>query len=143
MMSLYCLWVSLMLRTYSRIIALIGMVAASAQAADETLTLACKGRETSSGKGPKTSEVIDIGIIVDFQKKIVTGFFDSPSPPLKIDSLTETAISFSGKEVDNKGLIWSMNGTLDRITGSLIAAWEGFNLTISYDLKCRPTQRMF
>jgi hypothetical protein len=82
-MSLYCLWVSLMLRTYSRIIALIGMVAASAQAADETLTLACKGRETSSGKGPKTSEVIDIGIIVDFQKKIVTGFFDSPSPPSK------------------------------------------------------------
>src|SRR5262245_65023390 len=47
MMSLYWLWVSPMLRTYSRIIALTAMVAGpsiTAQAADQTtLTLACQG----------------------------------------------------------------------------------------------------
>jgi hypothetical protein len=44
----------------------------------------------------RSSEVISIGIILDLQKKTVTGLGDFP--PLRIDSLTETMISFSGEQ---------------------------------------------
>ena len=136
------------LRTCPYIIALTVMVAglSSAQAADTTLTLACKGTETSGVGARKSSEVVNIGIIVDLQKKTVTGLSDDL--PLTIESLTETMISFHGMRGswDNKRIVWSMSGTLDRITGSLVAAssrYEAPNVELSYDLKCRPAQRMF
>jgi hypothetical protein len=113
----------------------------TAHAADTTLTLACKGTETRGtfrSGAPKSSEVINIGVIVDFQKKTVVGL--EPTVPLTIDGLTETTISSAGAEAD-----WHMSGTLDRVTGSLVAASSRSNpnLTLSYDLQCRPTQRMF
>jgi transposase len=39
-------------------------------------------------------------------------------------------ISFSGQEgsLDKKGLAWSMYGTLDRITGSLVANWSRYEV---------------
>jgi hypothetical protein len=101
----------------SRAIALTAMVAAvsmTAQAADTTVTLACKGTQTSGGGARTSSEVINIGIIVDFQKKTVVGL--EPTVPLTIVGLTETEISFHGSETD-----WQMSGTLDRVTGSLVA----------------------
>jgi len=110
----------------------------TAHAADETLTLACKGKETSGVAARKSSEVINIGIVVDFQKKTVVGL--EPTTPLTIDGLTETTISFVGQEAD-----WHMSGTLDRVTGSLIAASirSNPNLLFTFDLHCRPAQRMF
>jgi hypothetical protein len=79
--------------------------------------------------------------MVDFQKKIVTGLSDSV---LTIDGLTETTISFSGQEAQ-ANFVWNMNGTLDRVTGSLVAASSQSNprFTLTYDLHCRSTQRMF
>jgi hypothetical protein len=134
--------VSPMRRACSRVIALIAMVAClsvTANAADTTLTLACKGTETrkSWDGARKSSEVINIGLIVDFQKKTIIGLSDSL---LTIVGVTETTISFEGAEA-----YWNMNGTLDRVTGSLVAASgrSNPNLTLSYDLQCRPTQRMF
>jgi hypothetical protein len=126
---------------------MVAAVSMTAQAAETTLTLACKGTETSElGSARKSSEVINIGIVVDLQKKTVTGLSDFP--PLTIDSLTETMISFSGIQGswDNKSIVWNMSGTLDRITGSLVAGsnrWEDPKVMLSYDLKCRPAQRMF
>ena len=131
-----------MLRTCSRLMALTAMVAAlstTAQAADTMLTLACEGIETSQwGSGPKSSEKVNIGIIVDFQKKTVVGL--EPTVPLTIDGLTETEVSFHGSETD-----WQMSGTLDRVTGSLVATSvrSNPNVKLSFDLQCRPTQRMF
>src|SRR5262249_5353609 len=139
-----------MLRTCSCVIALTAMVTcglATARAADTTLTLACEGTETTQwGSGPKSFEKVNIGIIVDLQKKTVTGL--EPTSPLTIDDLTETTISFSGMQGswDNKGLAWNMSGILDRITGSLVASssrYEAPKNTLSFDLKCRPAQRMF
>jgi hypothetical protein len=136
-----------MLRPCSRVIALTVVGLSTAQAADSTLTLACQGTETSKwGSGPKSSERVNIGIIVDLQKKTVTGLSDSY--PLTIETVTDTMISFSGQEGswDKKGLAWSMYGTLDRITGSLIASssrYEAPKNELSYDLQCKPTQRMF
>jgi hypothetical protein len=130
-----------MLRTWSCVIAVVATVTCSsvpAQAADSILTLACKGTETSKGGARTSSEVINIGIIVDFQKKTVVGL--EPTVPLTIDGLTETTISFTGT-----GANWGMSGTLDRVTGSLVASSirSNPNLMISHDLKCRPAQRIF
>jgi hypothetical protein len=132
-----------MLRTCSRGIASIVMVTfglVTAQAADTTLTLACQGTVTrkSWDGARKSSEVINIGIIVDFQKKTVVGL--EPTAPLTIDHLTETTISFAGAEGE-----WNMIGTLDRVTGLLgaVSIRSNLRLMLSYDLQCRPTQRMF
>jgi hypothetical protein len=115
----------------------------TAHAADTTLTLACQGKETSRGNAGTSSEVINIGIIVDFQKKTVVG--PEPTVPLTIDGLTETTVSFTRSEVG-----WHMSGTLDRVTGSLVAASIKSDpvtrktlLSVSHDLQCRPAQRMF
>jgi hypothetical protein len=133
-----------MLRTCSCVIALNAMVAflsTTVLAADTTLTLACKGHGDSEdflARRGYVSEVINIGIIVDFQKKTIVGL--EPTVPLTIDGLTETTISFAGAEAE-----WSMSGTLDRVTGSLVAASvrSNPNLIFLFDLQCRPTQRMF
>jgi hypothetical protein len=55
-----------MLRRCSCVIALAVMLVGlpTAQAADAVLTLACKGKETSGVGARKSSEVINIGIIV-------------------------------------------------------------------------------
>jgi hypothetical protein len=121
----------------TRVITLIAMViclSMAAQAADTTLTLACEGTETSRGGARTSSEVINIGIIVDFQKMTVVGL--EPTVPLTIDRLTETTISFAGAEAN-----WHMSGILDRVTGSLVAAssTSNPNLMLSWDLQCRPT----
>jgi hypothetical protein len=108
-----------------------------------TLTLACKGTQISKGgAGTPESEQINIGIIVDFQKKTVAGLSDTL---LKISGVTETAVSFDGAETG-----WSINGTLDRVTGSFVAASISYEpntrktiLSVLHDLQCRPTQRMF
>jgi hypothetical protein len=126
-------------------IALSAMVTCGlAQAADTTLTLACKGTETDKGGAGSSSEQINIGIIVDFQKKVVLGL-SGDSEPVPITSISETTISFAAKETG-----WVMNGTLDRVTGALVASSIKFEpttrktiLSVSLDLQCRPTQRMF
>jgi hypothetical protein len=119
------------------LLALAALSTAQAAEPTGTLTLACKGTETHKGSAGISSDQINIGVMVDFQKKIVTGLSDSV---LTIDGLTETTISFSGGEAN-----WNMSGTLDRVTGSLLAASTRSNprLTLTYDLQCRSTQRMF
>jgi hypothetical protein len=92
-----------MLRRCSCVIGLAVMLVGlpTAQAADTTLMLACKGTETSGVGARKSSEVVNIGIIVDLQKKTVTGLSDDP-------------LSFHGMRGswDNKRIVWSMSGTL-------------------------------
>ena len=130
-----------MLRLCLRVIALIAIVTCSsmtAPAADTTLTLSCKGKQTSGVGERKSSEVINIGIIVDLQKNTVAGL--EPTVPLTIDFLAETTLSFSRAETD-----WQMSGTLDRMTGSLVATSvrSNPNVMLSFALQCKPMQRMF
>ena len=122
----------MVLRFSARVIALGMMLVGlpTAQAADTTLTLACQGTKTSRVGAATSSEVINIGIIVDFQKKTVVGLSDNA---LTIVGSTETTISFVGG---------TMKGTLDRVTGTLDATLIRSDLR-SWNLKCRPTQRMF
>ena len=120
---------------------LVGL--STGQAADTTLTLACQGTQIMRGKGT-ASEQINIGVIVDFQKKAVLGL-GGESESVPITSISETIISFDAKETG-----WVMSGTLDRVTGALVLSSIKFDpntrkeqLTTSLDLQCKPTQRMF
>jgi hypothetical protein len=90
-------------------IALALAVLSTAQAAEPTgtLTLACQGTETDKGGAGTTSAQINIGVIVDFQKKAVLGL-SGDSEPVPITSISETTISFATQETG-----WVMNGTLD------------------------------
>jgi hypothetical protein len=56
----------------------------------------------------------------------------------------------AGPGPSKRAVSYSMNGTIDRVTGAVEAGFmsfpkEGWGLTwtTSYALKCRPTQRMF
>ena len=154
MMSPYWLWVSPMLRTYSRIIALTAMVAtSSAQAADTTLTLACQGTTTDKMKDAKDAKPapISMGIIVDFTKNTVQGFGipGVSDYPVKIRGINDARIVFDGSH-DNGTSVASITGSIDRVTGDVEATdlqsnTKTGNVTssTSYALKCKPAQRMF
>jgi hypothetical protein len=58
------------------LLALAALSTAQAAEPTGTLTLVCKGTETHKGAGI-SSDQINIGVMVDFQKKIVTGLTDS------------------------------------------------------------------
>jgi hypothetical protein len=114
----------------------------SAQAADTTLMLACGGRWVIESRGVTSETIVNVGVIVDLDKKTVTGLADSL---FRITNITETTITFLVVEE-----YWSMSGALDRLTGSLVAKGGRYTSKSqiaewmhSYDLQCRPTQRMF
>jgi len=119
------------------LLALAGLCA-STVLADEptgTLTLACTGMETHQGGAGNSSEQINISIIVDFQKKSVTGLSDSQ---VAISNVDETAITLSAAETG-----WVMNGGMDRVTGWLYAVSTMSDpttretiLSVSYNLNC-------
>jgi hypothetical protein len=120
------------------LLAFLGLATVQAAEPTGTLTLACNGLEIRED-GRKTSDQVNIGVILYFQEKSVFGFLNTN---LFINDITETTISFAGG-VEG----WLMNGTLDRVTGMLTANASTVKgkpiASISYDLKCKPTQRMF
>jgi hypothetical protein len=137
-----------LLRTSSCVIALNAMVAAvsmTAQAANETLTLACQGTATDitrpvDGKPEPTS----MGIIINFTARTVAGL----DYPLKITSSDETTVFFEGRD-DTELTIRIISGSIDRVTGDMKAVSTKMDkntvisLNVAYFLKCRPAQRMF
>jgi hypothetical protein len=134
------------LRTSSCVIALNAMMAAismTAQAADDTLTLACKGTVTEDAK----PEPISMGIIANFTNRTVQGFEDLDFP-VKITGVNEVTVSFLGERLDVTNE--RFEGSIDRVTGAVNAYYTMMNLhtggivySIRYVLKCRPAQRMF
>src|SRR5262245_65033705 len=85
----------------TRVIMLIAMVTClsmTAEAADETLPLACQGTVTETMmEEEKKPEPISMGIIVNFTNSTVQGF-GNPDPnedfPIKITEVNEATISF-------------------------------------------------
>jgi hypothetical protein len=135
--------------TAAALVVVSGLWKSAAQATEPsgTLTLACKGTETSRGGAGTSSDEISIGVIVDFQKKAVLGLSSGEPVPVPITSISETTISF---DIAVSAAGWVMTGTLDRVTGALVASSLKSNpstgkviLSVSLDLQCRPTQRMF
>jgi hypothetical protein len=97
---------------------MVAAVSMTAQAADETLTLACQST-TTAGTEDKP-EPISMGIIVNFTKKTVHGFGDPifGEQLIKITGMTETAVYFSADDLgavspEAQGNMWCP--TVDRI----------------------------
>ena len=135
---------------------MVTFLSMTAEAADETLPLACQGTVTETVmEEEKKPEPISMGILVNFTNSTVQGF-GNPDPnedfPIKITGLSEVIISFQGKRPDNSKAATDrrIEGTIDRVTGDVNATDTLTNLKASkiaystrYALKCRPTQRMF
>jgi hypothetical protein len=138
------------------LIAMVTCLSMTAEAADETLPLACQGTVTETMmEQEKKPEPISMGIIVNFTNSTVLGF-GNPDPnedfPIKITGVNEVTISFQGKRLDNPKAATDrrIEGTIDRVTGDVNATDALTNLKTSriaystrYALKCRPMQRMF
>jgi hypothetical protein len=139
-----------MLRACSCVIALNAMMAAvsmTAQAADETLTLACKG---TVQRNAMKSEPVSMGIIVNFTARTITGFtLPTEKLPLTVLNFNDTTVQFSGS--NSIGSL-RIDGLIDRVTGDLeatairqpsITETTAATTIERYSLKCRSTQRMF
>jgi hypothetical protein len=108
---------SAMLRSCSRVTAMVAGLSMTAQAAEpETLTLACQGTRTITTK----PEPISMGIIVNFTKNTVQGFGSPSLMDVKIASMNDVTVTFGGAQ-DNGSSIASIRGNIDRVTGDVDA----------------------
>ena len=60
--------------------------------------------------------------------------------PTEITSTNDTTITFGGSD---RSAGWSVDGSIDRITGEVGATTTLWNLKTKFALKCRPAHRMF
>ena len=110
-----------------------------------TLTLACEGTAHTQAVGDGKPWAISTGLIIDFAAHTVDGI-EPGMMQMHIVEITETAISFAGKDASYGQ---NIHGTIDRVTGTVEAyffsspkgAKVSWNTT--YLLQCKPTQRMF
>jgi hypothetical protein len=132
-----------MLRSCAHIIALTAMVAGlsnTAQAAEpEMLRLACQGtvRFERSEHQDERTEPYSMGMTVNLTARTVQGF--GSEYPFKITNVNAGTIIF--KDTDEHSTVL---GHIDRVTGDLEAMiiWGGRDQQY-YQMKCKPTQRMF
>jgi hypothetical protein len=129
------------------IAATLVLVYGAAEAQSETsLMLSCTGA-LNDGLLNKVDSV-RIGVILNFQTMQVVGL--GYGWEANIDRVNETLVAFhrySSNELKNMVLV---DGTIDRITGSLMADVvvtsrqdSSTIISVSYDLACKPAQRLF
>jgi hypothetical protein len=135
---------------------LVAGLSTAAQAVETgTLTLACKGT-TVAGYNGGQPEPYSMSLILNFTDGKVQGF-GTPGlldPPVKITGINDVTVAFGGSTQASARVLglsdWSLNGTIDRVTGEVEASQtltdaktgKTFGST-AYSLKCRPMQRMF
>jgi hypothetical protein len=109
-----------------------------------TLTLSCDGTLTnmmSSDNDTKTETITKMGLLVNLAEDTVLGF----NPPARVKKTDAASVDFAGEKGGS-----SVDGTIDRITGSVIATTNTFSASAkkliasnSWDLHCKPTKRVF
>jgi hypothetical protein len=115
----------------------LGLSVAHAAEPTGTLMLACEGMMTTINGPSRKEGPFTTSIIIDFASG--TGEFDR-LPIAFIFNVTETSIGFH---------VWVkpdyLTGTIDRMTGKVTASGtkSGDDVIVLYELKCKPTQRMF
>jgi bifunctional non-homologous end joining protein LigD len=142
-----------LLRRSSCSVALLASLLSTQASGDSTLTLACQGTTTWAVADAKP-EPFRMSIMVDFTKGTVQGFGTPGSNlgddfPLKITGMNDVTIAFGGQS-RVLHVEWSINGTIDRVTGDVEATSTQTDAktlqnvsSLIYTLKCRPTQRLF
>ena len=137
-----------MLRRCSCVISLAAMLVGllTAQAADTTLMLTCKGTANMTGMGG--TGPVSMGLVVDLTTRTVHGFreqfgTDGSEAQLKITEVKEAILILRGQ----MGSIVDLSGFMDRMTGDMtVTATQRppvVFFTKTYSLKCTPAQRMF
>ena len=122
--------------------------------AAEPFALTCQGVVKQGIPGPPTDlypgkqgdpKSVSINIVLDFttRKIEIPGF---SSFPIGIVQATDALVTFNGYD-KTQGYSWAFMGTINRVTSEMEAAYtvvtNELYSTTTYDLKCRPTQRMF
>jgi len=140
-----------MLQTYAAVIALSAMLVGLLPArAEDTLRLACQGTATNRDYGGATGEgepePYSMGIVIDFTAQTVEGFRPIRA---KIRTVTNAIVAFEGSEGGNL-ITHTISGLIHRVIGDMQATLTfrdkdtgTVRARISYDLQCRPAQRMF
>ena len=90
----------------------------------------------------KPHAITKMGLIVNFDAGVVTGFTEIPA---RIDDINPNSVVFNGTTIHPSGAEWSVHGAMDRITGSLGATVIWFNrrtndllMRMNYELICKP-----
>jgi hypothetical protein len=93
------------------------------------LTWSCDGARTSEN----TKEAVTIGLVVNPEARVVTGFGIVSA----VDEINANSVSFHGASA-----YWTIAGSIDLVTGSLVATMALINPKDSkidnYDLTCKP-----
>jgi hypothetical protein len=93
------------------------------------LTWSCDGTRTSEN----TKEAVTIGLVVNPEARVVTGFGIVSA----VDKIDANSVSFHGASA-----YWTIAGSIDLVTGSLVATMALINPKDSkidnYDLICKP-----
>jgi hypothetical protein len=114
-----------------------------AQAADATLSLACKGTATIRAAPPLEykPQPISTGLLINFTSRTVRGterqgpyLFDDQ---LQITEWNEVTVIFRGF---SQFLRMSISGSMDRMTGDVGMVATSKAEVVDYSLKCIPTQ---
>ena len=130
------LGMGLMLREGLLALLAITGLSTMAQAQPKTVTLACEG--TIKFISSREQTPISASIIIDLTSK--TGEFDGH--PIRFSSVTDTHASFDGNDPDAPS--YRASGTIDRVTGAVVAFVESHESQEMYSLKCKPpAQRIF
>jgi hypothetical protein len=110
----------------------------------EVLTLSCSGTMKAEEEQAKSYAITKMGLIVNFDAGVVTGFTEIPA---RIDDINANSVVFNGTTIHPSGAEWSVHGAMDRITGSLGATVIWFNrrtndllMRMNYELICTPTK---
>src|SRR5262249_13814980 len=100
-------------------------------------------RDNESRGSREATPITKMGLIVNFDAGVVTGFTGITARP---EEVSDNSVSFKGTNINPSGAEWSVQGTIDRITGSLGATVTWFNpktnnllMKMNYELICRPT----
>lgn len=110
---------------------MVAALSMTAQAADQTLTLACQGTVTITTVKDAKPEATSTGIIVDLAAKTVRFSRTNLSPfPIEVTTVDEMTIVFDGSRTTHVTQ-WVAHGQIDRVTGdfymisTLTARMEG------------------
>jgi hypothetical protein len=119
-----------------------------AQAAEPTgtVTLTCEGTASTSAQSPPAErQPVSVGIILNFADKTIA-LIEGASRglgwtyPIKIDKVSELAISFGSADEKATEFMW---GTVGRVSGDVQLYYQHNSGLTYYALKCKPSQRMF
>ena len=120
--------------------------------ADAILTLSCDGTVTKSiwdsdnNISKEREPVTNMSLVADLSGGAVTGFLH----PARVTKVDANYVRFSGSTHGELAGTWSVNGSINRITGGVVAVTIRLDPTIpdklshlqEWNLACKPVKRL-